>query len=109
MYVRFSPLIPAEYGPHAHALLLREKVTAWGVLAAIMHAREARQAFVRSSGLEDLERMLVRVRLGVRQRTRAYSMHDSCFVMRKINKFRREKMAARQARTMFFVFVKLRG
>lgn len=31
-----------------------------------MHAREARQAFVQAGGLEDLERVLVRVRVGIR-------------------------------------------
>lgn len=41
--------------------MLGEKVTAWGVLAAVMHAREAREAFVQAGGLEDLEDMLVRV------------------------------------------------
>ena len=48
--------------PPVCTLLLRKKVTAWGLLAAIMHAREARQAFVQAGGLEDLEKILVRVR-----------------------------------------------
>lgn len=55
---------PPYRTPPAYTMILWEEVTAWNLLAAIMHAREARRAFVRAGSLEDLEGMLLRVRLG---------------------------------------------
>lgn len=41
----------------------RRQVTAWGVLASITRAREARRLFVGAGGLGDMEGVLVRVRV----------------------------------------------